>query len=377
MKRASDVSPPQRTSTKRKKDFRMATPDSTPLKRCSKCGVEYPATNEHFRNSNQSKDGLFAYCRECCRVIDRQRNRTEERQRTAQKKALTEQGLATCSVCGETKPLTHFYAGSKKQSGVKSWCKTCYSLRMGWEHQPRKQFPPAPEGYKYCRKCDALKPLSAFYDIDTQHNRDGKNSYCADCVIKEAEYQRVAKGVKLREKYPIGYKRCSMCRRILPKNEAFFAKRKTGFQGVCKQCFRDYRKRPDIIASRRTQQVLSVNRRRARKRALPADLTEQQWKECLAYWDNRCAVCGNTADLWRFLAQDHYIPVKHGGGTTATNIIPLCHSRKGDPTGIASCNVSKGSKDPVEWLENRYGKRKAKEITDRVNAYFDWVKQQP
>lgn len=354
----------------------MATPDFTPLKACSKCGTEYPATVEYFRPSKQSKDGLFVYCRPCCRAIDNNRNRDGEKQRTADKKALTDQGLAKCSECGETKLITEFYAGSKKQNGVKSWCKACYSKRTGHEHKPRVQFPDAPDGYKYCRKCKALKPLADFYGIDTSYNKDGKMSHCSACAIEDNAKVRLAQGMKPREQYPDGYKRCSMCKQLLPITDAFFARSGDKFQGNCKECVHEYLRHPDNILRIRKQKVVSVNKRRARKRELIADLTEQQWKDCLAYWDNRCAVCGNAADMWRFLAQDHWIPVKLKGGTTATNIVPLCHSQKGDPAGVPSCNISKGYKDPIEWLIKRFGKQKAQEIANRINTYFEWVKLQ-
>jgi len=46
----------------------MATSDSsteTPLKRCTKCDIEYPATREYFKREKRSKSGLASRCKTC------------------------------------------------------------------------------------------------------------------------------------------------------------------------------------------------------------------------------------------------------------------------------------------------------------------------
>lgn len=39
--------------------------NNVPLKRCSKCGTEYPATTDFFPQRSDSKDGLRGQCRDC------------------------------------------------------------------------------------------------------------------------------------------------------------------------------------------------------------------------------------------------------------------------------------------------------------------------
>lgn len=41
------------------------TSDSTPTKSCSKCGVEYPATAEHFHRDRKAPNGLMRQCKAC------------------------------------------------------------------------------------------------------------------------------------------------------------------------------------------------------------------------------------------------------------------------------------------------------------------------
>ncbi len=47
------------------------TTNSIPLKRCSKCGIEKPATTEYFRPHKAYSNGLRPHCRECMREYDR------------------------------------------------------------------------------------------------------------------------------------------------------------------------------------------------------------------------------------------------------------------------------------------------------------------
>ena len=116
---------------------------------------------------------------------------------------------------------------------------------------------------------------------------------------------------------------------------------------------------------------LNENRRRAVKYSLPADFTPSDWQHALDYFNHSCAVCGKREDFWTILAADHWIPLTKGGGTTRTNMIPLCHARKGVPAGEACCNNSKYNAEPLAWLTERFGKRKAKVIMARIQAYFD------
>lgn len=133
---------------------------------------------------------------------------------------------------------------------------------------------------------------------------------------------------------------------------------------------REYERQRRIVAPEIHRKATHM--RRCRRRSLPNTLTEQEWQFALEYFNGACAVCGELPGLWNKLARDHWIPVASGGGYTAGNIIPLCHSGTG---GEGGCNNAKHKKNPVEWLTERYGKRKAKQINDRIQVYFELVRQ--
>lgn len=115
------------------------------------------------------------------------------------------------------------------------------------------------------------------------------------------------------------------------------------------------------------------HKRREHRRGQRLSFTQADWQRALDYFGGVCAVCGRPAGLWHILVQDHWIPFAKGGNSEPTNIIPLCHSLKG---GEQSCNNTKHKKDPLIWLTERYGKRKAKAIAKRIETYFEWVRQQ-
>ncbi len=216
-------------------------------------------------------------------------------------------------------------------------------------------------------------------------------------------------------------KRCYKCGLEKPLDTAFFAldkSRKDGFCNKCKKCFKMYqvenlpryaerqrarlKKNPDKVRacgkrwytkygqSHRTKnaeknkcknrawakknpqkRIVQEARRRARKNTFPSTLTSEQWERCLAYFNHKCAVCGRSIGFWHTLAADHWIPLASQNclGTVVENMIPLCHGDRG-------CNNSKGAKEAILWLTEKFGKKKAKQILGRINDYFEWVKQQ-
>lgn len=72
------------------------------------------------------------------------------------------------------------------------------------------------------------------------------------------------------------------------------------------------------------------------------------------------------------LAADHWIPSVAGGKAELTNILPLCHCRKGK--GVKACNSTKLGKEPVKWLIQILGQEQADIAHARILAYFEWVK---
>ena len=105
-------------------------------------------------------------------------------------------------------------------------------------------------------------------------------------------------------------------------------------------------------------------RREARKKLLPATLTEEQWEIIKQYFNNRCAYCGKKLPL----QQEHFIPLSKGGAYTHNNIIPAC----------GQCNSHKHSKDFFEWYPGyRYYSKKREASILKFLGYAEQGTQQP
>lgn len=238
---------------------------------------------------------------------------------------------------------------------------------------------------KTCTKCGETKPATTEYFSRKKHYRDGLPTWCKDCernyraANKEKiseynrEYHAANKEKKrgyMREWYAVNKEKISeQQRKYRAANKEKISEQKREYCAAnrekrCEQ-HREYLRTPRGKELDR----IKGQRRRARKRALPATFTAQDWQRALDYFGYCCAYCGRPQGLWHTLAQDHFHPVSKGGAFTPDNIVPACH-------GEGGCNNSKGNRDPYKWAmdvlakNKNIGTRKAKEALARIEAYF-------
>jgi hypothetical protein len=238
-----------------------AIPDSTtvPLKRCNKCGCDFPATVEYFHLSNNGLYGLRQTCKSCRKAIAHERHKNDP------------------------------------------------SISRDAARRRREKYP--------------------------ERVRNARQRYLAENRNKVRDYQQ-----RWANANP---------ERVSAKHKRWAEKNHSATR------------------------VKSRNRR-ARKAALPATFTSAHERIALEYFHGRCAICGRQlCDLFsqHKLSFDHWIPLAKGGGTVPENMVPLCH-------GFGGCNNRKRDTDPEVWLVNAFGKRRAKGILERINAYFQWIKEQ-
>lgn len=286
-------------------------------KQCSKCGQEYPATLEYW---HKHRGGFSSRCKKCQREISKHNyaKNADKHRRASREYRL------------------------KNPERIRDYNRKYYD-----EH--RDYFSAWHQRY-YETNRDALIEKARLYAVQNRNF----------ILIRRRRYYEENKE-RLRAECRAYYKRTIVDRHT--------------YHQIYESTRRKVRKF-DVVY--RLQQQTAKHRRRAREMALPNTLTTKQWQDALDYFHGCCAVCGRLPDLWHTLAQDHWIPLsdtrKDNPGSAAGNIIPLCHSRKGAPD--AGCNNMKWRKDPVEWLIQRYGEKKAQQILRRIFDYFEWVKQQ-
>lgn len=205
---------------------------------------------------------------------------------------------------------------------------------------------------KRCTHCKQIKPLSEFGKHKSQP--DGYHYQCKECSngMARAIY-RTEKG-RARK---LAENRRSKQKHKEKRNAESREYNRLHWDRLREIQKKDRKNNPDRIRAKN-------NRRRARMVNLPCLFTVDDWNFALEFFNHRCAVCGRPAGLWHTLAQDHWIPLSNPNcpGTVPSNIVPLCHGDNG-------CNNSKHSRDPIEWLNSRYGPQKAKHILKRIEEY--------
>jgi hypothetical protein len=126
-----------------------------------------------------------------------------------------------------------------------------------------------PPGFKTCRSCETLKPVSDF-DPD-RRNRDGLKSWCPACHIERT--------LAWHRAHPAAVFRLKALRRSAEE---------TG------------------------------------------EVSERDWRRLLDRWGYACAYCGSKPQL---LHHDHVIPVTRAGSHSIGNLLPACqqcNSSKGN-----------------------------------------------
>lgn len=297
--------------------------DSTPLKRCSKCGIEYPATPEYFTRCKSSKDGLYWRCKTC---------RKEERINHVPTLPMPEE--KQCNKCGIIKPIREFHKQKCNPDGYHHTCKACRAEIEGFNY-----IKPVPDGFMCCSHCGKVLPATNEYFITASRKSGGISNPCKECYrIYQREWRSTPEAKE--------------ATRI--SNAKWRNKNREHMNRLTHQWG----------LKNKLRRNLSTHRRLARKQALPDTFTVEHHNSMMTYWNNACAISGETENLHI----DHWQPLNSPDcpGTVPENMIPL----------TSSLNLQKSDKDPVLWLIQEYGVVEAFKILQRIQDYFDWIKTQ-
>lgn len=299
----------------------MSTSSVPPLKRCTKCGEEKPATVEYFHRFQRMKDGLATLCKPCAI------KRTQDRYQL-------------------------------KRDEIRAGRKLRYDERRDEINAKKRQ--------------DYQRDSSRRLEENKRYRVANPEKIAAS---KKQYRQRNREELKLKRKQRYAQDRSTAIadsRAYYRENKSVIRQRRHAYNRQYNLAHREEKRLWALEYYKRNPEKAkaATHRRLARKRGLPATLTSNQWQACLEYFCHKCAACERSVGFWHTLAADHWIPLSdpYCPGTTVDNTVPLCH-------GDGGCNNSKGAKLAEIWLVERFGKLKAKQILDRINTYFKWVKQ--
>lgn len=189
------------------------------------------------------------------------------------------------------------------------------------------------------------KSGSSIYDLAKLYGCSGQTVYrklsLAGNIFRSTARPRQDSG---------GVRRCSICHQTKPVDQFIWRKERNCSGSRCTPCanayssewqrtnrssrnktkHRYYWRNPE--RERRYMQLAHAQRKAAGSMGLP------EWERVLSLWDGACAYCGKPATTI-----DHFIPVKLGGRTEVTNVVPACKS----------CNGSKSDCNPYVWMQRR------------------------
>lgn len=258
----------------------------------------------------------------------------------------------TCTKCGQTFPATSefFYKAKHGKYGYQSWCQNCHRVLNGVGLNPKNS---VKDGFKICSRCKKNLPATLEFYYQRDDTAGGVSSQCRTCSKEVGRTWKLAHKEQIREEGKAYYH--------AHKDE--YAERQRKYLKEDPERFR-----------------VAVIKRRAKRKSLPIDFTTEDWQRCLEYWNGRCCICGRLPDFWHVLAREHWIAIidsrPDNPGTVVWNMLPMCHSTKGIPSGDPGCNNLKHMDDPIEFLNRYFGKRKAKQKLAEIEAYFEWAKSQ-
>ena len=197
----------------------------------------------------------------------------------------------TCKTCGRTFPKTLDFFHSNGNGTFKSECKSCRSINR----KDRVKF-----GYH-------------------QYNSEKAKVY----------YSRHKKQIAQRNKrYDDRHKDSTIARKRKWRNE--------------------HKKQASLSS------LISLHKKEAQDNGLANSYTVSDWKECLIFFEYKCAYCGSKDNI----EQDHFIALSNGGSYTKNNIVPCCKK----------CNIQRSNILFEEWYpkQNFY----SEERLSRINEYF-------
>lgn len=216
-----------------------------------------------------------------------------------------------CTLCGEIKPLSEFYAYKAMRDGRRSECKVCARRKSMENAMSPKGVARRKSRYdaKYADPATREKILADLADYrkipgNPQRAIERTRKYMSDPANQERSRQWRVDYMSSQER----------------RNEA--TARRSEWQ----------KNNPDGVRAQRA-------RRRAAKCLAGGSHTRKQIEQLLLDQSCRCANC--EADLHvvkRHL--DHWMPLALGGSNGIENLQWLC----------ATCNIRKKHLDPIEWL---------------------------
>lgn len=318
--------------------------ESLPLKVCTYCGDEKPATREHFHRSKFGKNGLHSYCKMCIKALDHSRNTGTPK--PPRRYEYMHPAAKYCPGCEKEKPLTaEFWHKGNGQGGFKSRCKICRVLEVtGYVADNFEKVAAYKKAYREAHAEEVVEYQKTYYQenleaIKEQHQRyweanresllERKRKYYLENREEILEKNKLWAKVNLervRQRYREYYKENSL--QLVLYAAQYYRENQEAIKARARAYY----------AENADRYAAYEHARRARELGAPGEFTREEWLEKLRLYGRLCAWCGEY--ITGVIHRDHVIPLSKGGSNYIENIVPSC----------ATCNLRKSAKMPEEFL---------------------------
>lgn len=179
------------------------------------------------------------------------------------------------------------------------------------------------EQTKKCSKCGEVRARTGFHK--DRQKKDGLKSACKVCrnAARAKHYKDNSTEILSR----IYEYRKANPEVVKARSKAYYKANSDAIKARVRKWCNDNPVKSKVIKQRR--RALELNAK--------GDHTAEQLRARFDYHGNKCVYCDSTENLHA----DHQIPLSRGGTNFASNMVPAC----------ATCNISKGSKTPIEFAD--------------------------
>lgn len=313
----------------------MAEGVVAPLKRCSKCNVELPATDDFYEQfSNKGVRGLRGACKKCRGRKEYgpalRRSMSDDERRIRQKETARRSYLKHREKrLAENKAWAAAHPGYEKQRWPKRREKSAEYKRRRLAEMTEA------ERAEKRRKLDEWRAANPDKTRKLELARMARIS--ADPALREKEALKQREWRKKSPKYKERLAETAEQRAEYNRN---WRERNPEKIEAAEKLKRERRKTdPNYIAQRRARD----SNRRTRSSACRGKHTGKDIQRLLAGQSAQCFYCGQSIENLKFEI-DHFIPLSKRGSNEPDNLVLSC----------CRCNRSKGAKFPWEWMPDRF-----------------------
>lgn len=195
---------------------------------------------------------------------------------------------------------------------------------------------------KRCPICETDKPASEFFKHKL--TKDGLGSYCKICdYTKSRQWKEENKASQF--EYMKAYREANR-ERLLAEKKKWYRANKEQHSALAKKWRQENKDKANGYSKKWSDNNPEFKRARSAKRraivkSIDGSHTAADVRMIYNNQNRCCAVC-KTRLNGKFHV-DHVVPVSAGGANDKDNLQILC----------APCNLSKGAKDPIEFMQSR------------------------